>query len=144
MSSLEFLKATSEDTGDIFLLDLGENDAYSKELISQMIFGENNYTIVAKECGKVVGYASFSYVLDEAELIKVVVDRGHRRQGVASALLQKSFYELKKSGVKSIFLEVRVDNESAKKCYEKLGFEHYYTRQKYYNGIDAMLYRLKI
>lgn len=143
MSSVDFVKASDRDIDDIFLLDKAEKDAYSLDTISSMVVDEKSYTMLAKIDGKTVGYVNFSIAVDEAELIKIVVDSGYRRQGIATKLLDKSLSELKNSGVKIVFLEVRVDNESAKKCYEKMGFEHYFTRLKYYNGIDAMLYRLK-
>lgn len=143
MSSVDFVKANIEDVDDIFSLDKAEKDAYSRGTISSMVMDEKSYTMLAKIDGKTVGYVNFSIAIDEAELIKIVVDGGCRRQGIATKLLDKSLLELKNGGVKIVFLEVRVDNESAKKCYEKMGFEHYFTRPKYYCGIDAMLYRLK-
>lgn len=144
MSNIDLVQAKNEDVEGIYLLDSCENDAYSIDTISKMVLDDNTYTLVARANGLVVGYVSYSFALDEAELIKIVVDREFRGQGIASSLLKTSFLKLKSDGIKTVFLEVRVDNSVAKKCYEKMGFEHFHTRQKYYNGIDAMLYRLSI
>ena len=48
---------------------------------------------------------------------------------------------LKEHSVNNIFLEVRIDNNSAIKFYEKCGYEKVTIREKYYQGIDAVIYR---
>ena len=136
--------AELSDAEKVYNLDSTEKDSYSLDTISSMLSSDNAYTMIVEDDAKVIGYISFSIAIDEAELIKIVVDNGYRRQGIAADLIKDSIDELKNRGVKIIFLEVRVDNTPAKKLYEKTGFIKYYTREKYYNGIDAELYRLKL
>ena len=136
--------AELSDAEKVYNLDSTEKDSYSLDTISSMLSSDNAYTMIVEDDTKVIGYISFSIAIDEAELIKIVVDNGYRRQGIAADLIKDSIDELKNRGVKIIFLEVRVDNTPAKKLYEKTGFIKYYTREKYYNGIDAELYRLKL
>ena len=144
MSNYSIRMAELSDAEKVYNLDSTEKDSYSLDTISSMLSSDNAYTVIVEDGAKVIGYISFSIAIDEAELIKIVVDNGYRRQGIAAGLIKDSIDELKNRGVKIIFLEVRVDNTPAKKLYEKTGFIKYYTREKYYNGIDAELYRLKL
>ena len=144
MSNYSIRMAELSDAEKVYNLDSTEKDSYSLDTISSMLSSDNAYTMIVEDDTKVIGYISFSIAIDEAELIKIVVDNGYRRQGIAAGLIKDSIDELKNRGVKIIFLEVRVDNTPAKKLYEKTGFIKYYTREKYYNGIDAELYRLKL
>ena len=143
MSNYIFRNAEALDSEKVYSLDATEKDSYSLETISAMMSADNAYTLVVEDNDKVIGYINFSIAIDEAELIKIVVDSNYRRQGIASGLISKALEYLQNNGVKIVFLEVRVDNIPAKNLYEKTGFVKYYTREKYYNGIDADLYRLK-
>lgn len=144
MSDFLIRKAGVEDGEKVYLLDSTEKDSYSLDTINSMLGAETSYTLVTEDKGRVIGYINFNIAVDEAELIKVVIDANYRRQGLASSLISNAIETLKEQGVKIIFLEVRVDNTPAKNLYEKYGFIKYYTREKYYNGIDADLYRLKL
>lgn len=85
------------------------------------------------------GFIVWRTVCDEAELITIGVAPGARRTGIAAAMLEIMAHELKKSGIKKIFLEVAADNTAARTLYEKNGFKPVGTRPKYYDGVDAIL-----
>ena len=144
MSNFLIRKARVDDGEKVHLLDSTEKDSYSLDTINSMLIAETSYTLVTEDEDKIIGYINFNIAVDEAELIKVVVDSDYRRQGLAGRLISSAVETLKEQGVKIIFLEVRVDNIPAKNLYEKYGFIKYFTREKYYNGIDADLYRLKL
>ncbi len=144
MSNFLIRKARVEDGEKIHILDSFEKDSYSLDTINSMLVAETSYTLVTEDDSRIIGYINFNIAVDEAELIKVVIDSSYRRQGLAGRLISNAIETLKQQGVKIIFLEVRVDNIPAKNLYEKFGFIKYYTREKYYNGIDADLYRLKL
>ncbi|WP_419181180.1 GNAT family N-acetyltransferase [Haloarcula pelagica] len=62
----------------------------------------------------------------------------HRRQGVATALLSRALGVLAATGVRSVKLEVRADNEGAQRLYRAFDFEHRKTIPNYYsNGANA-------
>jgi ribosomal protein S18 acetylase RimI-like enzyme len=47
--------------------------------------------------------------------------------------------------VKTLYLEVRADNISAKRLYEKFAFRRIAVREKYYGGkYDAEIYKLRV
>ena len=90
------------------------------------------------------GFIVYRVVCDEAEIITIGVNPDARRTGIANAMLGIVFGDLKKRGVKHIFLEVAVDNKPAIALYEQNGFVRVGVRPKYYDGIDAIMMRKDI
>lgn len=90
--------------------------------------------IIASQNGFIVWRAT----LDEAELITIGVAPDARRTGIAAAMMGIMESELKKSGVKSVFLEVAENNTPARRLYEQNGYVQIGVRPKYYDGIDAI------
>lgn len=89
----------------------------------------------------VVGFLLLWLLGDEAEVVDIGVDPGHRRRGVGAALLEQALQMAAQSGSRRTFLEVRAGNHAARALYEQAGFKAYGTRARYYsNGEDAVLY----
>lgn len=85
------------------------------------------------------GFIVYRTILDEAEIITIGVHPDARNTGIASAMLGIVEGELKKSGIKSIFLEVAENNTPARHLYESNGYKQIGIRTKYYDGIDAIM-----
>lgn len=85
------------------------------------------------------GFIVYRSVLDEAEIITIGVAPDARRGGIAAAMLGIMEGDLKKRGVKKIFLEVAADNAGARALYERNGYVQSGLRPKYYDGVDAIL-----
>lgn len=96
--------------------------------------------IVASENGFIV----WRTVCDEAEIITIGVHPAVRGAGIATAMLGLMEHEIKKAGVKKIFLEVSAENAPAIALYKKCGFIQNGRRPKYYDGIDAVLMKKEI
>ncbi len=91
--------------------------------------------IIASQNGFIVWRA----VADEAELISIGVAPDARRTGIGATMIGIMEGELKKSGVKSVFLEVAENNTAARNLYEQNGYVQISVRPKYYDGIDAIM-----
>ena len=85
------------------------------------------------------GFIVYRATLDEAEIITIGVHPDARNTGIASAMLGIVEGELRKSGIKSIFLEVAENNTPARRLYESNGYTQIGIRPKYYDGIDAIM-----
>ena len=90
------------------------------------------------------GFIVYRQILDEAEIITIGVHPDARRTGIAAAMLGIVEADLKKHGVKHIFLEVAADNAPARALYEQNGFVQIGVRPKYYDGVDAIMMRKNI
>lgn len=98
-------------------------------------FTDNAVILVAVDSSnpnKVVGYALVQYVLDEAELHIVGVERVYQRRGIAKKLLDELMNQLKKKQVNQLFLEVRESNIAAILLYESFCFVQLGRRKDYY------------
>lgn len=90
---------------------------------------------------KIVGYAGFWHIIDEAHITTIAVKKEFRGQKLGEGMLQNIINECYKKEIKYITLEVRVSNEPAIKMYEKYGFKSLGTRKSYYqdNNEDALI-----
>ncbi|MDW2974918.1 MAG: GNAT family N-acetyltransferase [Alphaproteobacteria bacterium] len=90
------------------------------------------------------GFIVYRATCDEAEIITVGVAPEARRTGIAAAMIGIMEVDLKKRGVKHIFLEVAADNTPARALYKQNNFVQIGIRPKYYDGIDAIIMRKDI
>ncbi|MDW2958558.1 MAG: GNAT family N-acetyltransferase [Alphaproteobacteria bacterium] len=96
--------------------------------------------IIASQNGFIVWRA----VADEAELITIGVAPDARRGGIAAAMLGIMENELRKNGIKHVFLEVAEDNRPARSLYEQNGYVQVGVRPKYYDGVDAIMMKKEL
>lgn len=94
--------------------------------------------------GKIVGYALGRVVADEAELLKICVLSGWRKQGIAEKLLGSLLKKMRENGAAACFLEVRSKNAPALALYQKMGFEQIALRRNYYPDDDAVVMSARI
>ncbi len=120
------------------------SDAWSESGIGELLESEN-YTLLC--CGsedRVAGYAIFSHILSEGELLRVAVSPEHRRLGVGRLLINAFLSGEYSQPVEKVFLEVRSANEGAIALYKSLGFETIAKRRAYYKNPtdDALIMEL--
>ena len=98
---------------------------------------------VAAGEGTIVGFVVAAEIAHEWELENIAVASSARRRGHANRLLGALLDALHHGAAKSIYLEVRVSNEAARRLYEKWGFERVGRRLGYYHSPpeDAILYK---
>ncbi|KGM96801.1 30S ribosomal protein S18 [Clostridium novyi A str. 4552] len=105
-------------------------------------FNDNAYKyIVLKDTDKniVLGYASLWFMLDEADITNIAIYKDFRGNGYSNILMNKIIDICREKKVPNITLEVRENNISAIRLYEKYGFTKEGLRKNYYgpniNGI---------
>lgn len=91
--------------------------------------------------GAIVGYLCVWIVFEELRVMNLAVDVGHRRRGVAKALILHALSLARERGAERAVLEVRASNHAARRLYEGLGFRQVALRTGYYaNPVeDAVL-----
>jgi len=100
----------------------------------------------ARAARKVIGYAGFWFVVDEAHISTIAVRPEYRRRGLGEQLLVALLETALDLGVALATLEVRVSNAAAQSLYHKYGFEEVGRRKHYYrdNGEDAVLMTVQL
>ena len=101
---------------------------------------------VAEDEDGVIGYALFSIVYEDAEIMSIAVDMKKRRGGAGRAMLERIVERAKNAEAETIFLEVRESNGAAISLYESVGFEVVRRIRRYYRRPteDAIVMRLTL
>ena len=119
-------------------------DAWSRALIEEGVAGElpTLRYLVAQEGDDVVGHAVVSVVADISELQRIAVDSFHRREGLATQLLDEVVVLARDEGADRLLLEVREDNHGAIAFYAARDFVEIDRRPRYYrDGGTAVVMR---
>jgi ribosomal-protein-alanine N-acetyltransferase len=77
---------------------------------------------VAREKGRLAGFAIMQYKDDEAHLLLLAVDAAHRRKGIGRALMDWLETTALTAGTGCIYLEARASNVDARAFYARLGY----------------------
>jgi len=93
-----------------------------------------------------VGVILMRAVAGEAEVLTLAVEPGHRRRGVARALLEAGLTQAATMGAEEVFLEVAADNLGALALYQEARFAQAGRRGGYYlrpdgETVDALVLR---
>ena len=141
--------ATAGDVAAVAALELVAlgSDAWSEALVEQGISGEvpTVHYLVSRQDGLVIGYVVVSVAGDVAELQRIAVDPGHRRDGVATRLLGEVVRLARAEGAERLLLEVREDNAAALAFYRAAGFAELARRPRYYrDGATAVVLELPV
>lgn len=119
-------------------------DAWSEGLVREGVLGAlpTIHYLVAEQDGVLAGYAVASVVADIAELQRIAVQPGLRRDGHASALLEQVVTLARDGGADRVLLEVRETNAPALAFYASRDFVEVDRRPRYYrDGSTAVVMR---
>jgi ribosomal-protein-alanine N-acetyltransferase len=124
-----------------------EADLFGPERWSPAMFwnelANGHYYIVALEGDEPVGYAGLSAGGVEGWVQNIAVRRDRQRRGIGRALLEALLAEAGRRNVKTVLLEVAVDNRAAQQLYDFYGFQPIGLRRGYYqpSNTDALVMR---
>ncbi|MBL7663996.1 MAG: ribosomal protein S18-alanine N-acetyltransferase [Bacteriovoracaceae bacterium] len=106
---------------------------------------ENYCLVLMLDADKLVGFILGSADPDNFHLLKIVVEKNYRRQGLAQKLFDFLIQWQQKEGKKNINLEVRNSNASAIHFYQKNQFLTLHTQAKFYSsGETALIMQRKL
>ena len=102
--------------------------------------------VVAVDDGQIVGYGGIDVSGDVADLMTIATVPEAQGHGLGRRLLDELVRRAERSGAAALLLEVRADNEAAKRLYASSGFEVISVRRRYYQpgAIDALVMRKHI
>ena len=121
------------------------SDPWSEDSLESVLHYDWQHTFLIEDGGQVCGYACLLCLYEVAEVANIAVDIPYRGKGYGELLLAEMLKKAVELGATRALLEVRVSNEVAIGLYEKLGFERYGVRKRYYeDGEDAVLMEKKL
>lgn len=135
----EIITATVSDADVLARIDeisFPEDERWSAASFAGSIEAENEtvLTAVDTDSGMIIGYATFSYVFDQANLNKIAVIPEYRCSGVGRLLLEEMERVLPEE-VTEYNLEVR-EHSRAVDFYSRYGYEYAGKRKRFYRCPD--------
>ncbi|NLJ53819.1 MAG: ribosomal protein S18-alanine N-acetyltransferase [Intrasporangiaceae bacterium] len=129
--------------------ELFAQDAWSEQTWWAELAGRprRDYVVVTPGPGAdqddVLGYAGLDLGGEVADIMTIAVAPAAQGTGLGSELLDLLSQRAREAGAAYLMLEVRDDNEPAKKLYARAGFETLTVRRRYYQpgDIDALVMR---
>lgn len=117
-----------------------EREAFRKEIAENACA---RYVALRRD-GVAIAYAGMWFLLDEAHVTNVAVDRAERGKGLGEKLMRSLVQLAADCGMRWMSLECRRSNAVAQSLYRKLGFVDVGFRKRYYedNGEDALVMAL--
>ena len=137
-------KMTKEDIEDVISIEAeayGEHHWSKEAFYSELSNNLAKYFVAKTVDNKLIGFAGYWGIIDEAHVTTIAVDPDYRRQYVGEVLLVTMLQGCYKEMFKYLTLEVRESNLPAIKLYEKYGFKSFGVRKGYYqdNNENALI-----
>ena len=101
--------------------------------VAELGRGDQRVYLVARQAGRVIGFAGALLVAGEAHVTTIAVDPDHQGRSVASRLLLALIRRAGELGAGAVTLEVRASNEAALALYRRFGFVPEGVRKGYYS-----------
>lgn len=100
--------------------------------------------LVADEDGSLLGSGGLLTIAETSQILTVGVLPPARRRGIGRLLVRSLVDIARRRAADEVLLEVRIDNEAARKLYESEGFAVLGMRRGYYDKgrVDAVTMRL--
>lgn len=115
-------------------------EAWVRRMFEAEMEGPISNAVVAVVDDRVIGYALYRVILDEAHLMNFALAAHLRRQGLGRKLLAWLVDDSVMQGAEKMFLEVRPSNVAACGLYASFGFRTIDVRKRYYvDNEDALV-----
>ena len=105
---------------------------WAKQHFIDCLNKDHYYCRVIASADTVYGFAVFSIIADEAELLNIAIDKPYQKKGLAKTMLHDAILFLSSQGCAHLLLEVRASNDVARQLYTSLGFQQNGYRKSYY------------
>lgn len=129
--------AQYEDINSIKELGQKYNNNFSSLFQIDLYINNDNYIVkIIKENNYIIGFIICDNLIDTVDIELIYIDETYRKRGYGKKLVD-SLLQYNKP----INLEVNQTNIPAMKLYVKCGFVEIARREKYYNGVDAIIMR---
>jgi ribosomal-protein-alanine N-acetyltransferase len=130
---------TIDDLDRVVALEAANQPApWSEGVFRDELAAENRVYLAADEDG-VVGFGGVMLVDDEAHVTNLLVDQEWRRRGIGLELMLGLIDAALEKEARHITLEVRSENEPARRLYARLGLAPVGVRRGYYGDDDALI-----
>jgi [ribosomal protein S18]-alanine N-acetyltransferase len=119
-----------------------DQEAFTKRQIAFLLADYNAIALVAKTADDIAGFIITEVEIENntlfGHIITINVAPKYRRKGIASKMIQETESILKQKGIRECHLEVREDNSTALKLYQKSEYKKISRLEKYYGKANGL------
>ncbi len=139
MTSIRLSLARRDEAADIaemsrrFIED-GLPWSWDERRVLRYIRDGESAAVVARDRRRIVGFAIMEFHDEHAHLNLLAVAPGYRRRGIGMRLIEWLEASARTAGTFLLRLELRADNDAARRFYLKLGYAEVGRRRGYYSG----------
>ena len=146
MNTLDFLEMNYSDLESIKDILIDEfDDFWSYTTLKDEFSSSTSKYLVIKKNNIVLGFCGIKIITDFAEIMNIVIKKDSRGLGLSNFLLENTISKCRELNLKSINLDVNVENTIAINLYKKYNFVKVGIRKKYYNNVsDSILMTLNL
>ena len=146
--SFSIRNATIDDLNNLVMIEAEcfMNDAFTKNQLEYCLRSPDFVTLVALLDEAIIGFVTGSIKIMGGEtaghIYTLDIKQCHRERGFGGRLLDAFESVLAGKGIRTIYLEVRVDNVPARRLYSKRGYKPLRTLKNYYEPkVDGVMLR---
>jgi ribosomal-protein-alanine N-acetyltransferase len=121
------------------LIEDGLPWSWTEPRVRHYLHDRDSAVIVARDGRRLAGFAIMEFHDEHAHLNLLAVRPGYRSRGVGTALMRWLESSARTAGIFNVGLELRANNDAARRFYEKLGYATVGTRTRYYAGMEDAL-----
>lgn len=126
------------------LVEIGLGWEYRRERVLRMMGDRDTTAIVARDGGRVAGFAFMSFGQERGHLVLLAVRPSHQRSGIARRMLAWLTETALVAGTASLHVELRVTNLAALAFYKTEGFTETLRVPGYYRGREAAVRMIRL
>lgn len=138
---LLLMKAKDDNIMDLLMLEKavysGQTPWSSFSFESELRKSNNSLYLVAYDADNLVAFIGVRFHPREAHITNIAVAPNYQAKGIGSSLINLMIDKARQNNCECISLEVRVDNDKAKRLYRQLGFETTFIRKNYYQDTNT-------
>ncbi len=136
--TLQVMKAKTDEITNLLLLEekvYNGATPWSAAIFQVELIKEDSLYLVVYHGSRLVAMIGMRKMNTEAHVTNIMVDPEWQHQGLGTYLMKLMIDYAQKANCSFISLEVRIDNENAKKLYQALGFTVKLVRPNYYQDV---------
>lgn len=135
---LQVMRAKESDIANLLFLETKTNNGrtpWTAEIFQLELQKKNSLYLVVYNKTALIAVIGMRLNLVEAHITIIAVDPAWQKKGLGTYLMQLMIDYARKLECHSVSLEVRIDNEVAKRLYQDLGFTVNFVRPNYYQDL---------
>lgn len=141
--TMQVMQASDDNIPDLLVLEKqvysGSTPWSSFSFKTELAKRQNSLYLVVYYESSLVAFIGARFHPRETHITNIAVAPEYQRNHIATYLMEFIIDKARDNGSEGVSLEVRIDNDAAKRLYQRLGFESTFIRKNYYqDGTDAI------